>query len=705
MKNIINEPPVENVGAVSQPSLRRRFITLIAVLVALSLLTAAFAVFTFVDFSDDGNDGNTPTGSTSFDYFSALLADYIALTRDKVTGLTLPGFESRVDEVTEDSVKAYINKILLSSVALTSEDLADPSSYASAAKWSQAIDYADEVFLYITRVETADGTRVGEGHFENAYMEAGRLQIGMEYFGKEFDDRLIGLVPKDTGYFETRTKGDVASDDVIILTYTATETIKATEEGKADTVKNHKNYTGIRMDLSEVKDAAWRDALLAAYGTVGQYFSFEYEEDIDGDGDKETVKYEGMIDAVVENEAPYALTATLPENYFGVNPTEEELAALNGATLTFYINISYIVPHEANTFETMDLADIRTVQSFLDAQGFLPFVPSNDKGQNGGELTELGNSISSYETSIEKLKGEIATIHYQGDIVRLEGEIAAIEAEIAELEASGEDKTAEIAQKNATLNLKQKALNSKKETLATKESALAKAEANLAEAEPKLETAVDKAREECLAFIKGELEDSYEDSVKLAAGGVVYEYLLENLDFLKLPESEVSGWTTYFKDAIKGYYEELTAAEKRNYKDLDDYAATLIATYPVAPFMSLPTVYVDYDAKNYAGYEDGVAQCLVPYVIKYQLLVPAIYNALINDGAKLDAEVEKYIKDTLEYQEAIGEAMTRQQLLVAFEENYGKDYMNVLRNYYAMPLVVFDFLAENNTVDWNLKAN
>ena len=701
-----NEPPVTETTVAETPSLRRRLITLIAILVVLSLLTAAFAVLAFIDFSESESNGNgTGTTNESFDYFAAAFADYIALTREKVTGLTVPGFESRIDEVTDESVKEYINKILLSAVALTAENLADPSSYAGAVKWSEAISYADDVFLYIAYAKTADGKRVGEKYFENAYIEAGSLQIGMEYFGKDFDDQLIGLIPKDTGYFERRTKGTVAPDDVIILTYTATETIKATEQGKEDTVKNHKNYSGIRMDLSEVKDTAWRDALLAAYGTVGQYFSFEYEEDIDEDGDKETVKYEGIVDAVVENEELYALTATLPEDYFGVNPTDEELAALNGATLTFYINIEYSVPHEANTFETMDLADIRTVQSFLKSEGFLPFVPSNDKGEKGGELTTLGSSVSSYETSIEKLKAEISTIHYQGDIARLEGEIAALEAEIAALEEAAEENAAQIRAKRSTLTAKQRALESKKETLQSKEKTLAETEEKLNEAEPKLQAAIATAREECLAFIKGELEDSYEESVKMTAGSLVYEHLLENLAFLKLPESEVSYWSAYFKDTIEGYYESLTASEKRKYKDIDDYAAMMIATYPVAPFMSVPTAYVDYDAKKYAGYEDGIEKYLVPYVIKYQLLVPAVYNAFINDGAKLDAKIEKYIAETLEYQEAVGEAMTRKQLLAAFEQNYGTDYMTLLRNYYAMPLVVFDFLAENNTVDWNLKTN
>ena len=46
--------------------------------------------------------------------------------------------------------------------------------------------------------------------------------------------------------------------------------------------------------------------------------------------------------------------------------------------------------------------------------------------------------------------------------------------------------------------------------------------------------------------------------------------------------------------------------------------------------------------------------------------------------------------------------MTRDEILKNYETNAGKDY---LRNYYAMPLVVYDFLAANNEVDFSMKAN
>ena len=44
--------------------------------------------------------------------------------------------------------------------------------------------------------------------------------------------------------------------------------------------------------------------------------------------------------------------------------------------------------------------------------------------------------------------------------------------------------------------------------------------------------------------------------------------------------------------------------------------------------------------------------------------------------------------------------MTREQSWQNYEKNKGKDY---LRNYYAMPLVVYDYLADNNNVDFTLR--
>lgn len=679
----MNDSPEATV-AVKKPS-RRLFVVLISLLTALSLLTAAFAVFTFVDFSKDGNDGTTgSTGSTDtvFNYFDAPYADYIALTESMLKGLTLPGYDSRVDEVTDENVAKYINRILLNAVALTQEQITQ-KSYSADVKWSKAIDYADDVFLYIVRVEK-NGEPVSADYFEIAYMEPGRVQIGMEYFGKSFDDALTGLVPMNVGSYERRTKGEVKATDVILISYTATETVKATEEGKADTVKNHKNYNGLRLDLNTVEDAAWRDALLASYGTVGQYFSFEYEEDVNEDGTKEKLKYEGVIDAVIEDEETYPLVATLPEDFFGENPEDEELAALNGAELTFHIVIDHMVPHEANTAETLTKADIDTINAFLSEGGALTFTPSNDDKEGKGELSTLTTRKSTLEAEIKKLEGEIETLQ-KGDITKLTAEIAALEAEIAEMEADGSGASAqEITAKKTVLTTKTNTLEAKQKTLGEKQTALEAKKTKLAETESALASAEEKARTECRAFFKKELEDSYAETVKMTAGQLVYDHLVKTLTFIKLPESEIEAMEEKAKSSVEYYYSQLSATQKRNYRDIEAYAA----------------MYFGYEEKDYNGYVHYIESYLAPYEIKTQLLLPIIYNSFINDESKLNAKIDAHIADLIEITTAEGNPMTRDQILKNYETNAGKDY---LRNYYAMPLVVYDYLAENNNVDFTLR--
>ena len=121
MKNIEKN---ETVGTeTATKAVRRHPLTpLIAVFVALCILAGTLAVFTFFDLSGSSTQSGPQGGTTvegEFDYYKANLADYFALTKDKVTGITIPGFDSKVDEVTEENIKKYINQTLLSAVALT----------------------------------------------------------------------------------------------------------------------------------------------------------------------------------------------------------------------------------------------------------------------------------------------------------------------------------------------------------------------------------------------------------------------------------------------------------------------------------------------------------------------------------------------------------------------------------------------------------
>ena len=118
-----------------------------------------------------------------------------------------------------------------------------------------------------------------------------------------------------------------------------------------------------RIELA-LKDEAWRNLLLENYGTVGQSFSFDYEEDIDDDGTTEKVTYNCVISSVLTYEEYVTIKATLPEDFFTEGYADDELVALNGKELTFYINIDFVIDHEANTWETMTLADMTNTLGF-----------------------------------------------------------------------------------------------------------------------------------------------------------------------------------------------------------------------------------------------------------------------------------------------------------------------------------------------------
>ncbi|MBQ9736508.1 MAG: hypothetical protein IJV96_06980 [Clostridia bacterium] len=373
-------------------------VCLLAGAIVLALLAGVLGVFAFVDFDKDDPTGGTGGGgstNSAFSYADSIITDYIKLTEAMITGLTVPGYESRVDEVTDENVKKYINQLLLSAALSAAEEAG-----TALPKKTVAINYADQVHVYIIDVKDhATGESVTVEYFKNAYASAAPLQIGMEALGKAFDDALIGLIPMHTGKFETRTMGSVSATDTILMNYTVTETIKATEEDKEDTEKTHRDQTAERIDLTEKSDA-FVAALLGAYGTIGQTFSFEFTEDADGDGDEETVTYKGVISSVIVDEETYLLEGIkLPDEYFGRNPSDEDYAALNGATLDFYINIDYTVPLSAKTWEDMTVADM-----------------------NNSVLAALAQSVGKEDLSVpsDKSKDEAAARAYCLETVKTE---------------------------------------------------------------------------------------------------------------------------------------------------------------------------------------------------------------------------------------------------------------------------------------------
>ena len=336
---------------------KKLLISLLCVFIALTLLCGTLAVFTFVDFSDDGSTGSTGGNtSTSYDFGAINIDDYVSnFTAALVaSSVAIPGYEYRVDAVTDETVRRAIDRVLLSNA----------TTVGLGMNKTAPIDYADEVYLYIVAAFVGS-TPIENDYFENAYQSGGSLQIGMEVFGPDFDAKLTGKTPEELGSVEFETLRALKEDDVILLTYTVKESIPATEEGKDPTEKEHGSYEGKRFDLAE-QDAAFRDAILNGYGAVGNRFSFEYEEDIDGDGDKEKVTYEAVVSAIVKEENTVDVTFRLPDDYFG-RGADAELYALNGKDVTFRLLVDYSIPKDANTYATMTLADITNSIGFSPA--------------------------------------------------------------------------------------------------------------------------------------------------------------------------------------------------------------------------------------------------------------------------------------------------------------------------------------------------
>lgn len=352
----------EVTSSVAAKPYKKRFAWLISALSLLVLGATALIILTFVDFSDTKTNkpGANNSAKTGYPYSDTAITDYIPLTKDMVTGHVIPGADVKLKDVTDESVKTSINQQLLAAVAITEEQKAK-GQYV--VKRTLPIGYADEIRLHVLYVKNEAGERVGEKYFPSAYMASNFFQVGMAYFGKDFDDALIGLVPSETGVYEVRTHGTVDASSVICLTYNVTEKIPATEEGGKETTKTHLTMSSERIELA-LKDEAWRNLLLENYGTVGQSFSFDYEEDIDDDGTTEKVTYNCVISSVLTREEYVTIKATLPEDFFAEGYADEELVALNGKELTFYISIDFMIDHEANTWETMTLVDMTNTLGF-----------------------------------------------------------------------------------------------------------------------------------------------------------------------------------------------------------------------------------------------------------------------------------------------------------------------------------------------------
>ena len=332
MNNEKNMPETPASEAVKLPVYKnRKWIVLLSVLLAVLVLFNAALITIMAVRAAGGNDKDTDTnGPTSalgeFKYTENLIKQYFsAFGNDKVTGLTVAGKDFKIDEIDDEYVTDYINALIL--------ELATASDGGKINK-TKPTDFADVVYLYMLYAEK-DGEKLAIDHFTNAYSSLANMQIGAGKLGKDFDQKLMGIVPANFGSLETDTMGTVSENDVIVISFEA----KIDGETSAEKILVQE-----RWDLKEL-DAAIKTPLLAACKAIGEEFTFDATHDIDEDGENELVHYTATVDAVAHENNVAKITATLPEDYFGTS-MDEKYTSLNGEELDFYVIVSHSVAYE-----------------------------------------------------------------------------------------------------------------------------------------------------------------------------------------------------------------------------------------------------------------------------------------------------------------------------------------------------------------------
>lgn len=324
---------------------RSVLVALVALAVVFALLCGVFGALLIARRVEEKAE------TASYPYHKTNIKDYIAdFSAAMVTGYnSIPGKHMKLTDLDEAAVKQYINSLLLENAAAVN---------GGKVSKTGTVGYADAVGFYVLEMLDETGKRIESEYFETGF-EVATLQVGAMVFGEEFDEKLTGLVPTETGtlLFQTidpDTKAPLMfrEGDILAVSYTATI------EGETEA---YESWSNIRIDTANPRNELLCDAILAKSGTepVGQQFTFELTHDIDEDGENEKVTYRATVSAVVTEEDVTELTFTLPADYFSENQ-DKEYTDLNGKTLTARIVLEYMVDYKANTWETMTVADMKT---------------------------------------------------------------------------------------------------------------------------------------------------------------------------------------------------------------------------------------------------------------------------------------------------------------------------------------------------------
>ena len=273
--------------------------------------------------------------------------EYLATDRMGKLFYTSNTLDFTVDEVTKYAAKddAYMDEYI-ETVRLNHRKLIKEGQRLTP------IGYADSVLVYVTGIykgntATKENLLTPTAEMEalfGTYSSPVSFIVGNEYFGEEFDEKILGIVPADTGR-TVRNNGTLSLSDSVCISYYFYKSTGASATPDAEKIEDRykwgsldKTYSkqGVRVTPVEDLEAVLASALVDNCLSLGEEYSFVLENyNLTGNAsDKNAVyKVAAIAHYVVEEEHTKDITFKVPENYFGQNDGDA-FYALNGKEMT-----------------------------------------------------------------------------------------------------------------------------------------------------------------------------------------------------------------------------------------------------------------------------------------------------------------------------------------------------------------------------------
>ena len=368
---VIKDKRAPKADGVKMPKEQKFFIALVAVIALLAIVCATFGGILIASAV-----GNVPYGSI---YDTLKMSNYLDTRRMGKPFYTNNTFDfTEIEKYYAPKDAAYMDEYIEGIRLEHREEVA-------LGQKLTPVGFADDVALYITDIFRGESPADEAAEKANriptstmplgTYIQSITFTVGTEYFGKDFDDKLIALnlKPADTGR-EVRYNGTIALDDTVCLSYVVYKSKSAKTEGVTEETPLLDRYTWntkaesagknqTRVDLSEDIDATLAAALVENCKAMGETYTFVLENySLSGDGsNKATYKIEAQIHFAVETEVTRDVTFTFPEDYF----TEGDgatLKALNGKTVTFRVIVAASDDYELPVFDRKFITETLEVE-------------------------------------------------------------------------------------------------------------------------------------------------------------------------------------------------------------------------------------------------------------------------------------------------------------------------------------------------------